>query len=103
MGRLCWQEVTSYGGRALVETTMGRYKALIGDRLRACSEPVGRTPSALRVPPTGSVGTGAFSSCSAAVQQRRDMRRIGVGLEPHGLTLWPQPGRYSIGHAGKGR
>ena len=22
------------------------------------------------------------------------------GREPHGLTVWPQPGRYSLGHAG---
>jgi len=22
------------------------------------------------------------------------------GLEPHGLTVWPQPGRYSLGHTG---
>ncbi|GCE89268.1 hypothetical protein MSKU15_0869 [Komagataeibacter diospyri] len=27
-------------------------------------------------------------------------RSIPVGLEPHGLTVWPQPGRYSIGHTG---
>ena len=26
--------------------------------------------------------------------------KIKVGLEPHGLTLWPQPGRYSLGHTG---
>lgn len=26
--------------------------------------------------------------------------KIAVGLEPHGLTLWPQPGRYSLGHTG---
>jgi YVTN family beta-propeller protein len=25
---------------------------------------------------------------------------IGVGKEPHGLTVWPQPGRYSLGHTG---
>ncbi len=25
---------------------------------------------------------------------------IKVGGEPHGLTLWPQPGRYSLGHTG---
>jgi len=24
--------------------------------------------------------------------------RIPVGREPHGLTFWPQPGRYSLGH-----
>ncbi|QTO52675.1 IS5 family transposase [Burkholderia latens] len=34
-GRLAWQKATGYGRRALVETTMGRYKALIGARLRA--------------------------------------------------------------------
>jgi DNA-binding beta-propeller fold protein YncE len=26
--------------------------------------------------------------------------RIKVGVEPHGLTYWPQPGRYSLGHTG---
>ena len=25
---------------------------------------------------------------------------IPVGTEPHGLTVWPQPGRYSLGHTG---
>ncbi len=34
-GRLSWQVATDYGQRSLVETTMGRYKALIGPRLRA--------------------------------------------------------------------
>jgi YVTN family beta-propeller protein len=31
------------------------------------------------------------------------MRSIKVGLEPHGLTVWPQPGRYSLGHTGNMR
>jgi DNA-binding beta-propeller fold protein YncE len=26
--------------------------------------------------------------------------RIPVGPEPHGLCVWPQPGRYSLGHTG---
>ncbi|MES2049427.1 MAG: YncE family protein [Pseudomonadota bacterium] len=26
--------------------------------------------------------------------------QIKVGGEPHGLTVWPQPGRYSLGHTG---
>jgi transposase len=34
-GRLAWQAATGYGRRSLIETTMGRYKALIGPRLRA--------------------------------------------------------------------
>jgi len=28
------------------------------------------------------------------------VRKIPVGREPHGLTVWPQPGRYSLGHTG---
>jgi YVTN family beta-propeller protein len=31
------------------------------------------------------------------------VRSIPVGLEPHGLTVWPQPGRYSLGHTGNMR
>ena len=26
-----------------------------------------------------------------------------VGQEPHGLAVWPQPGRYSLGHTGNMR
>ena len=35
-----------------------------------------------------------FDTSSGAVDQ------IKVGREPHGLTVWPQPGRYSLGHTG---
>jgi YVTN family beta-propeller protein len=28
------------------------------------------------------------------------IKTIPVGTEPHGLTIWPQPGRYSLGHTG---
>ena len=28
------------------------------------------------------------------------MDKIAVGQEPHGLTVWPLPGRYSLGHTG---
>jgi len=28
------------------------------------------------------------------------VRQVKVGGEPHGLTVWPQPGRYSLGHTG---
>ena len=30
-------------------------------------------------------------------------RVIKVGSEPHGLAVWPQPGRYSLGHTGNMR
>jgi YVTN family beta-propeller protein len=36
----------------------------------------------------------AFDTSTGAV------RKIKVGAEPHGLTVWPQPGRYSLGHTG---
>jgi YVTN family beta-propeller protein len=38
-----------------------------------------------------------FDTTSGAVQ------KIPVGKEPHGLTVWPQPGRYSLGHTGNMR
>ncbi len=38
-----------------------------------------------------------FDTATGAVQQ------IKVGTEPHGLTVWPQPGRYSLGHTGNMR
>jgi len=28
------------------------------------------------------------------------LKSVPVGKEPHGLTVWPQPGRYSLGHTG---
>ena len=35
-----------------------------------------------------------FNTDSGAVD------KIAVGREPHGLTVWPQPGRFSFGHTG---
>jgi YVTN family beta-propeller protein len=32
-----------------------------------------------------------------------EMKTIPVGGQPHGLTVWPQPGRYSLGHTGNMR
>jgi YVTN family beta-propeller protein len=31
------------------------------------------------------------------------VKKIKVGIEPHGLTVWPQPGRASFGHTGNMR
>ena len=39
----------------------------------------------------------AFDTTSGAVRQ------VPVGMEPHGLTVWPQPGRFSLGHTGNMR
>jgi YVTN family beta-propeller protein len=32
-----------------------------------------------------------------------EVKTIPVGREPHGLAVWPQPGRYSLGHTGNMR
>jgi YVTN family beta-propeller protein len=32
-----------------------------------------------------------------------EVRKVPVGREPHGLTVWPQPGRYCLGHTGNMR
>jgi len=39
----------------------------------------------------------AFDTTTGSVKE------ITVGKEPHGLTVWPQPGRYSLGHTGNMR
>lgn len=38
-----------------------------------------------------------FDTASGEVVQ------VKVGAEPHGLTVWPMPGRYSLGHTGNTR
>ena len=46
-GRMKWQAATGYGKRALIETAIGRYKAIIGRRLRARSFEAQQTEVAL--------------------------------------------------------
>ena len=48
-GRMAWQIATDYGQRALVETTMGRYKGLIGPRLRSRGFAAQQTEAAIGV------------------------------------------------------
>jgi hypothetical protein len=48
-GRLAWQKATDYGKRSLVETTMGRYKTLIGSRLRARGFAAQQTEAAIAI------------------------------------------------------
>lgn len=46
-GRMKWQAATGYGKRSLVETAIGRYKSIIGRRLRARSFAAQQTEVAL--------------------------------------------------------
>jgi DNA-binding beta-propeller fold protein YncE len=46
--------------------------------------------------------SGRYNAEVYAISTRtgRLLHRIKVGDGPHGLAVWPQPGRYSIGHTG---
>jgi YVTN family beta-propeller protein len=46
--------------------------------------------------------SGRYSAVVYAISTRtgRLLARIPVGVGPHGLCVWPQPGRYSLGHTG---
>jgi len=46
--------------------------------------------------------SGRYDGVVYAISTRsgRLLHTIRVGSEPHGLAVWPQPGRYSIGHTG---
>lgn len=46
--------------------------------------------------------TGRYDAEVYAISTRtgRLLHRIRVGDGPHGMAVWPQPGRYSIGHTG---
>ena len=49
--------------------------------------------------------SGRYNSEVYAINTRtgRLIARIPVGAGPHGLSVWPQPGRYSLGHTGNMR
>jgi DNA-binding beta-propeller fold protein YncE len=46
--------------------------------------------------------TGRYDGVVYGISTRtgRLLRKIRVGSGPHGMCVWPQPGRYSIGHTG---
>jgi YVTN family beta-propeller protein len=46
--------------------------------------------------------SGRYSAVVYAISTRTGklLARIPVGAGPHGLCVWPQPGRYSLGHTG---
>src|SRR5207244_3332384 len=46
--------------------------------------------------------SGRYNNDVYAIRTRdgHALARIKVGVGPHGLCVWPQPGRYSLGHTG---
>ena len=66
--------------------------------------PGGGSPDMGNTSPDGKVLwlSGRYNSMVYALSTRTGhvIARIPVGLQPHGLCVWPQPGRYSLGHTG---
>jgi YVTN family beta-propeller protein len=64
----------------------------------------GASPDMGNVSPDGKVLwlSGRYSGVVYAISTAngRLLARIRVGSQPHGLCVWPQPGRYSLGHTG---
>ena len=66
--------------------------------------PGGGSPDMGGVSPDGTVLwlSGRYNDEVYAIDTRDGhlLARIKVGIGPHGLCVWPQPGRYSLGHTG---
>jgi YVTN family beta-propeller protein len=66
--------------------------------------PGGGSPDMGGVSPDGRVlwVSGRYNSVVYALSTTngRLLTEIAVGSQPHGLCVWPQPGRYSLGHTG---
>jgi YVTN family beta-propeller protein len=66
--------------------------------------PGGGSPDMGNLSPDGKVFwvSGRYNDVVYAISTvtGRLLAKIPVGSEPHGLCVWPQPGRYSLGHTG---
>lgn len=66
--------------------------------------PGGGSPDMGNVSPDGKVlwVSGRYNSCVYAISlvDGHLIAKIPVPNEPHGVAVWPQPGRYSLGHTG---
>lgn len=78
-----------------------------GEKLDKWTIPGGGSPDMGGVSPDGETLwlTGRYHSEVYALDtgSGRLIERIPVGAGPHGLAVWPQPGRYSLGHTGNMR
>jgi YVTN family beta-propeller protein len=66
--------------------------------------PGGGSPDMGNLSPDGKVFwvSGRYDNVVYAISTANGhlLARIPVGSQPHGLCVWPQPGRYSLGHTG---
>jgi DNA-binding beta-propeller fold protein YncE len=86
------------------EGTISVLGANTGRRLHKWRLPGGGSPDMGGVSASGRILwlSGRYHAEVYAIATRTGklLRRIRVGQGPHGMAVWPQPGRYSIGHTG---
>ena len=74
------------------------------DTVLARLGPVTVSATALVPGPGGTLTASVRVSTSAQPSDQLDAATaadgVPVGVQPHGLCVWPQPGRYSLGHTG---
>jgi DNA-binding beta-propeller fold protein YncE len=84
--------------------TISVLDAYTGKRLTTWHIPGGGTPDMGNVSADGSRLwlSGRYSQVVYVLSTRDGslIKKIPVGHGPHGLCVWPQPGRYSVGHTG---
>ena len=72
-------------------------------RCRPGRSPAAAAPTWATSAPTASTSgsrAATTTSSTGSTPPSGAVDKIKVGREPHGLTVWPQPGRYSLGHTG---
>ena len=106
-GPLCLESWDGHGLGGLLRPPTG------GRHLGASVRSPGRTPVGEATTPVPtwaeSRPTARCSGCRVGMtptstrstpRRGQELARIPVGYGPHGLCVWPQPGRYSLGHTG---
>ena len=105
--------VANRGQDHVGDNTAERPRQRVGDRLRHeagrrhVADPRWRQPrhgerERRRQARSGSAAATTTSS-TRSTRSTGAVAKIPVGKEPHGLAVWPQPGRYSLGHTGNMR
>ena len=91
--------VTNRGNGSITVISFATRKILATWRI-----PGGGSPDMGNLSPDGTVFwvSGRYNNVVYAIATATGhlLAKIPVGLQPHGLCVWPQPGRYSLGHTG---
>ena len=108
-GRMAHGLYVSRDGRSMYVTDRGEGAISVIDLATRTVEakwkiPGGGSPDMGNLSPDGKVlwVSGRYNNCVYAIStvDGHLIAKIPVPDSPHGLSVWPQPGRYSLGHTG---